>query len=92
VTRLVWDDANRRHLITDHPERKLTTGEIEEVVLDPLAVVYREEHGSWEALGRTSGGRWLIVAWVEEPEGMYPIHARPISVRAIRRWLRRWQR
>jgi hypothetical protein len=36
-------------------------------------------------VGKTEAGRWLVVIWIDQPEGRYPIHARAASRRIIRR-------
>ena len=90
---MVWDAGNRRHLIEDHPERTLTVQEIEDVLSDPAEPpVYLHHRDVWESIGMTGTGRWLIVAWKDDPDGMYPIHARPVGETGHRRWLRRWMR
>lgn len=38
-----------------------------------------------QTIGRTSAGRWLVVIWIDDPDGRYPIHAREASKRIIRR-------
>lgn len=36
--RVVWNDANRDHILLDHPERGLNVTEINEVLTDPRRV------------------------------------------------------
>lgn len=91
--RVVWDDANRRHLIDDHPERGLRAEDVETVLADPAEPpVYLEDRDVWESIGLTNRGTWVIVAWKDDPQGPYPIHARPLTEKGLRRWRRRWQR
>ncbi|HEX4213800.1 MAG TPA: hypothetical protein VIA06_10835 [Candidatus Dormibacteraeota bacterium] len=77
VRPLRWDTANEARIVTDHPERRLSKDEIEQAMGDPPAeTVHRREHGTWEPRGQTiTAGRWLIVAWVEDPEWRYVRHA-----------------
>jgi len=83
---IVWDDANRKHLGSDHPERHISIAEIEEAFSDvdriETELVDREAN---QVIGRTTAGRWLVVIWIDDPEGRYPIHAREASKRIIRR-------
>jgi hypothetical protein len=82
----VWDAANRKHLAGDHPERGITLDEIAEVLDDGRRVeVYLENRDAFQVIGRTETGRWLIVIWIDQPTGRYPIHAREASRRIIRR-------
>lgn len=43
------------------------------------------EREAYQVIGRTTNARWLVVIWIDQPEGRYPIHARPASKRIIRR-------
>jgi hypothetical protein len=83
---IVWDAANRRHLGSDHPERHILLEEIEEALRDTNRIetelAGRQAH---QVIGRTSAGRWLIVIWIDDRDGRYPIHAREASKRIIRR-------
>lgn len=83
---IVWDAANRRHLGSDHPERRISIAEIEEVLLDvdriETEVADRE---ACQVIGRTAVGRWLVVIWIDDRGGRYPIHAREASKGIIRR-------
>jgi hypothetical protein len=83
---IVWDAANRRHLGSDHPERRISITEIEEALHNAerieTALAARQAH---QVIGRTSAGRWLVVIWIDDREGRYPIHAREASKRIIRR-------
>jgi len=71
---------------SDHPERHISLAEIEEALCDgdrmETDLPERQAH---QVIGRTSAGRWLIVIWVDDREGRYPIHARSASKRIIRR-------
>ena len=83
---VVWDAANRRHLGQDHPERRIALDEIDEVLSDPGRIeTYLALRRAYQVIGRTSAGRWLVVIWIDQPEGRYPIHAREASQRIIRR-------
>lgn len=53
---------------------------------DPSRVeVYLAERHAYQVVGRTAAARWLVVIWIDQPEGRYPIHARAASKRIIRR-------
>jgi len=83
---VVWDAANRKHLTTDHPERGISLAEIAEVLADGRRVeVYLEKRNAHQLIGRTTAGRWLVVIWIDQPTGRYPIHVREASKRIIRR-------
>jgi uncharacterized DUF497 family protein len=83
---VVWDDANRRHLGEEHPERGVSLTDVEEVLADPDRLEsYLAQRGAHAVVGRTLAGRWLVVVWIDRSEGRYPIHARPASRRIIRR-------
>jgi hypothetical protein len=91
--RVLWDAGNRRQVIDEHPERQLTTADVESILARPAEPpVYLEHRDVWESIGLTGDGRWVVVAWKDDPEGMYPIHARPIGEKGLRRWRRRWAR
>jgi hypothetical protein len=45
----------------------------------------RSDRQAHQVIGRTSAGRWLVVIWIDEREGRYPIHAREASRRIIGR-------
>src|SRR5258708_12296089 len=83
--RIVWDAANRRHLGSDHPERHISIAEIEESLRDGDRIetegAYRQAH---QVIGRTSAGRWLVVIWIADRDGRYPIHARAASRTILR--------
>lgn len=83
---VVWDVANRKHLGEEHPERSISRKEVEEVLADPDRVeVHMAERQAYQVVGRTTNARWLVVIWIDQPEGRYPIHARVASKRIIRR-------
>ncbi len=83
---VVWDAANRKHLAEDHPDRRITLDEIAEVLDDGRRVeVYLENRDAFQVIGRTAAGHWLVVIWIDQPTGRYPIHAREASKRIIRR-------
>jgi len=83
---VVWDRANRKHIAADHPERAISVREVEEVLADPDRVeVYLNRREAYQVIGRTAEARWLVVIWIDQPEGRYPIHARAASRRIIRR-------
>jgi hypothetical protein len=83
---IVWDAVNRTHLESDHPERHISLSEIEEALHDThrieTEVADRVAH---QVIGRTEAGRWLVVIWIDDQDGRYPIHARAASRRIIRR-------
>ena len=39
--------------------------------------------GALQVIGRTYAGRWLVVIWIDDPAGRYPIHAREASRRTF---------
>ena len=83
---VVWDRANRKHIGADHPERAISAQEVKEVLIDPNRVeVYLSRREAYQVIGRTADARWLVVIWIDQPEGRYPIHARAASRRIIRR-------
>ena len=83
---VVWDAANRKHLGEDHPERDISLKEVEEALRDPRRVeVHLVERGAYQVIGQTAAGRWLVVIWIDQAEGRYPIHARAASKRIIGR-------
>ena|ERR1700694_4417425 len=82
---VVWDDANRKHLGSDHPERNISIAEIEKASDADRIEIHVADRLANQVIGRTSTGRWLVVIWVDDREGRYPIHAREASKRIIRR-------
>ena len=88
---IVWDPWNRRHIVDEHPERGLTTGEVEEAMSDPERLeteTVRNGLSYQIVVGRTASGRLLVVVWVDDRAGRYPIHARLAGRRAARRYYR----
>jgi len=83
---VVWDALNQKHLGADHPERQISLEEIEEALRDPDRIETElPDRQANQVIGRTSAGRWLVVIWIDERDGRYPIHARKASKRIIRR-------
>ena len=74
---VVWDRANRKHIEEDHPERRITAREVEEVMTDATRTEAPDPKRKGYTLvrGRTAAGRRLLVAWVEYGDGRYPVHA-----------------
>jgi uncharacterized DUF497 family protein len=88
---VVWDNSNRRHILGDHPERRITAQEVEEALQDANRIETNEVRSSVNyhtVIGMTGGGRLLVVDWVDDPGGRFPIHARQASRRAARRYYR----
>lgn len=84
---VVWDRANRKHLVDDHPERKISVAEVEEALNDTSArQEYDEERAAFKVLGCTQAGRPLLVVWVVDARGRYPIHAHQAGRRTLRSW------
>ena len=82
---VIWDAWNRKHLGQDHPERGISLDEIDEVLDDPGRVeTYLEVRDAYQVIGRTRAGRWLVVVWLDEGRGRYPIHTRAAGRREIR--------
>ncbi len=83
---IVWDAANRKHLGSDHPERNISIAEIEEALHDAGRIETElPDRQAIQVIGRTVAGRWLVVIWIDDPDGRYPIPAREASRRIIRR-------
>jgi len=83
---IVWDAANRKHLGSDHPERRISLLEIEEVLRDADRIeTDLPDRKAHQVIGRTTAGRWMVVIWIDDRDGRYPIHAREASKRIIRR-------
>ena len=78
---VVWDDANRKHLGLDHPERQISLDEITHAMTDPTREEARHPSRAavWVTKGRTAADRLLYVAWVEIPQGRYPVHPHAIG-------------
>jgi hypothetical protein len=83
---IVWDAGNRKHLESDHPERHISIAEIEEALHDADRIETKlAARQAYQVIARTSAGRWLVVIWIDDRDGRYPIHAREASRRIIRR-------
>ena len=80
---VIWDQANRKHIEENHPERAITIAEVEETMTDPGRAEAPDPKrvGYQLVQGRTSAGRRLLVAWVEFRHGRYPVHAHAIGRR-----------
>lgn len=75
--RVSWDAANRRHIVIDHAERRISEEQVTDAVENALAenVAPDPAHGTTVGLCRI-GRRVLAVAWVVRPGGWcYPVHA-----------------
>jgi len=46
---------------------------------------YIKDREAYQVTGRTKAGRWLVVVWIDDQEGRYPIHARQAAKKLIRR-------
>jgi hypothetical protein len=69
-----WDAENTHHILVERAARKITKGEVEEVLLSPDTVKWMTRQGGrFKALGQTAGGRWLIVIY----SGIYDL--RPVT-------------
>jgi hypothetical protein len=85
----VWDDANRKHIEQDHPERAISSHEVDEALDDPERkdVEGQRTEGTYHnVLGLTAGGRLLLVVWVDDPRGRYPVHSRQAGRSLARRY------
>jgi hypothetical protein len=86
---VVWDASNTRHIERDHPERSIVRAEVEDALNDPERIESAETRESVTyrtVVGATAKGRLLVVAWVDHPEGRFPVHARQAGRRAARRY------
>lgn len=86
---VVWDASNVRHIERDHPERGIVQQEVEEAVNDPDRIESAEKRRDvtyYTVVGKTSGGRLLVVVWVDHASGRFPVHARLAGRRAARRY------
>jgi hypothetical protein len=74
----VLREHNLRHITEDHPERRVTKEDVEEMLADPNRVeAHDPTHGTMVAAGRNSGGEAFVVAFVELADGdAFPVHAR----------------
>ena len=88
---VVWDASNLKHIERDHPERAISRREVNEALSDPQRVETIEvrkgvrHHAS---TGATATGRLLVVVWVDDDDGRYPVHARRAGRPAARRYYR----
>jgi uncharacterized protein DUF4258 len=83
---IVRDEANRRHRGSDHPERHISIEEIEEALRNADRIESEvPDREANQVIGQTSAGRRLVVIWIDDQDGRYPIHAREASRRIIRR-------
>ena len=88
---VVWEAANLRHLLVDHPQRNLSREEIEQALNDRDRIESTETRSAVSyhtVVGATLNGRLLVVVWVEHPAGRFPVHARQAGRRAARRYYR----
>ena len=88
---VVWEESNLSHVLDDHPERNPSRKEIEEVMSDTNRIEsaeVRSEVSYHTIIGATLKGRLLVVVWVDQPAGRFPIHARQAGRRAARRYYR----
>jgi hypothetical protein len=86
---VVWDHANRRHIGSHHPERAISSNEVEEALNDPERKDVEEQRAEviyHNVLGMTNGGRLLLIVWVDDPRGRYPVHSRQASRHLARRY------
>lgn len=76
--RAIWREHNLRHITEDHPERRVSKEDVEEVLADPDRLEVRDAtHGTVVAAGRNRGGEAFVVAFVELANGdAFPVHAR----------------
>jgi uncharacterized DUF497 family protein len=66
---------------------RVSISDVEEVLTDAdRDERYDARRDTYLVLGRTKAGRWLVVVWVNHPRGWYPIHVRPASAAARRKW------
>jgi uncharacterized DUF497 family protein len=88
---VLWDGWNERHIVDEHPERGLTAEEVGEAMSDPERVeteTVLDGVSHQIDVGRTASGRLLVVVWIDDRGGRYPIHARLAGRRAARRYYR----
>jgi hypothetical protein len=76
--RVIWQQHNLRHVTQDHPERRVTREDVEDVLADNER---QEEddppHGTTVAQGRNRDGVAFVVAFLELSDGSaFPVHAR----------------
>ena len=88
---IVWDATNTKHIERDHHERGIVRSEVDEALRDVRrveAIETRERVDYHVVVGSTHAGRLLVVAWVDHPEGRFPVHARRAGRQAARRYYR----
>ncbi len=81
--------SNIRHVEQDHPERKITRSQVEQVLEDSRRIESTEVRGEVKyhtVIGITKAARVLVVVWVNHPDGRLPVHARQAGRRAARRY------
>ena len=84
---MVWEASNLRHLLDDHPERRLSREEIDEAMNDADRIESTEMRSGvtyHKVVGATLKGRLLVAVWVDH----FPVHARQAGRRAARRYYR----
>jgi len=87
----VWIASNIKHIERDHPERGITREEVDEVLDDPRRLDYAGDRAGvvyHTVIGSTHAGRILAVAWIDHPDGRFPVHARRAGRRAAREYYR----
>ena len=77
-----WDEAKRLTNFAKHGIDFVDAARIFEDSFIETEVPARQAH---QVIGRTAAGRWLVVIWIDDRAGRYPIHAREASNRIIRR-------
>ncbi len=86
---MIWDEYNQRHLTQDHPERGMSSTDVEEAMNDPdriEAAIQRPDGTYWAVIGRTVAGTLLYVAYVGRDGRRYPVHARRAGRKLARRY------
>lgn len=88
---VVWDATNVRHLERNHPERGIVRTEVTEALNDPQRIESSEVRRTVTyhiVIGSTARGRLLVVVWIDQQLGRFPVHARQAGRRAARRYYR----
>ena len=80
-----WNEWNLDHV----PKHGVTPDEAEYVVRHAKRPYPQRRGDEWLVWGRGHGGRLLQVIFVEEEDGVYIIHSRPLTDREKRRYRRR---
>jgi hypothetical protein len=75
---VIWHEHNLRHVTQDHPERRVTREDVEDVLADNERQEESDPpHGTTVAQGRNRDGVAFIVAFLELSDGSaFPVHAR----------------